>query len=109
MEEMAAIVGDKVNAVLKGCQVSMFSTQVNGTRVPDCVVTDMGGVSFATLSNSARLRVNLAIQDMFREHYGIKTMTWIDEAAVYDDEHLPRPNGQVCYLFAGDSDTLVVE
>lgn len=109
MEEMATIVGDKVNAILKGCQVSMFSTQVNGTRVPDCVVTDVEGVSFATLSNSARLRVNLAIQDMFREHYGITTMTWIDEAAVYDDDHLPAPTGQVCYLFAGNSDTLEVE
>lgn len=109
IEEMAAIVGDKVNDVLPACQVQMFSMQVNGTRVPDCVVTDMDGVSFATLSNSARLRVNLAIQDMFREHYGITTMTWIDEAAVYDNEHLPRPAGQVCYLFAGNSDTLVVE
>lgn len=109
MEEMSSVVGDKVNAILKGCQVSMFSTQVNGTRVADCVVTDMEGVSFATLSNSARLRVNLAIQDMFREHYGITTMTWIDEAAVYDNEHLPMPQGQVCYLFAGNSDTLEIQ
>lgn len=108
MEERAEVVGNKVNTKLGNCRVQMFNTQVNGARVPDCIITDYAGVNFVALSTSARLRVNLAIQDMFREHYGVTTMTWIDEAAVFDESHLPYPSGQVCYLYAGDSDTLVV-
>ena len=108
MEERAEIVGTKINAMLGNCRVQMFNTQVNGAIIPDCIITDYDGVNFVALSTSARLRVNLAIQDMFRERYGITTMTWIDEAAVFDESHLPYPSGQVCYLYAGDSDTLVV-
>lgn len=108
IEEQADFMGKKVNAILGNCRVQMFNTQVNGVRVPDCIITDYEGVNFATLSTSARLRVNLAIQDMFRQHYGVTMMTWIDEAGVFDESHLPYPAGQVCYLYAGDSDTLVV-
>jgi hypothetical protein len=87
----------------------MFNIQKNGDKNPDCVVTDMDGVKFATLSNSARLRANIAIQNMFRKVLDVDMMTWIDEAAVFDSTHLPSADGQVCYLFAGESDTLVVE
>lgn len=109
MEERAAIIGDRINKLMDDCKITMFATQKNGDRVPDCTVTDAQGVLFATLSNSARLRANLAIQKMFREQMGVNMMTWIDEASVFDSEHKPRPDGQVCYLFAGDSPTLIVE
>jgi hypothetical protein len=87
----------------------MFDTLRNGEKVPNCILTNHEGVKFATLSTSARLRINLAVQDTFRKRFGVNMITWIDEAAVFDVEHLPRPDGQVCYLFAGDSDTLIVE
>lgn len=109
IEERAAIIGDKINNILDGYQVEMFNIQKNGDKNPDCVVTDKDGVKFATLSNSARLRANIAIQNMFRKVLGVDLMTWIDEAAVFDSAHLPVVDGQVCYLFAGESDTLVVE
>ena len=109
LEERAQIVGGKINKLLDGCKVQMFSTQINGANIADCVITDDEGVNFATLSTSARLRVNLAIQNLFKKHYGVSIITWIDEAAVFDKTHLPKPDGQVCYLYAGDSDTLVVE
>lgn len=109
IEERAAIIGDKINNILDGYQVEMFNIQKNGDKNPYCVVTDKDGVKFATLSNSARLRANIAIQNMFRKVLGVDLMTWIDEAAVFDSAHLPVVDGQVCYLFAGESDTLVVE
>lgn len=109
MEERAEIIGEKVNTILDNYKVVMFDTQKNGDKTPDCTITDMDGVKFATLSNSARLRANIAIQNMFRKVLGVDTMTWIDEAAVFDSTHLPSVDGQVCYLFAGESDTLVVE
>lgn len=109
IKERAAIIGDKINNILDGYQVEMFNIQKNGDKNPDCVVTDKDGVKFATLSNSARLRANIAIQNMFRKVLGVDLMTWIDEAAVFDSAHLPVVDGQACYLFAGESDTLVVE
>jgi hypothetical protein len=109
IEERAEIIGDKVNKILNGYQIEMFNVQKNGDKTPDCVVTDMDGVKFATLSNSARLRANIAIQNMFRKVLGVDMITWIDESSIFDSEHLPKPEGQVCYLFAGESDMLVVE
>ena len=109
IEEVAEHVSREVNAMLGDCKVVMFDTLRNGEKVPNCILTNHEGVKFATLSTSARLRINIAVQDMFRKRFGVNMVTWIDEAAVFDVEHLPRPDGQVCYLFAGDSDTLIVE
>lgn len=109
IEEIAEIVSKKVNSLLDGYKIQMYDIQKNGDRVPDCNITDMDGVKFATLSNSARLRANIAIQNMFRKVFGIDMITWIDESSIFDSEHLPKPTGQTCYLFAGESDTLVVE
>lgn len=109
IEEMAEIVGKKVNGLLDGYKIQMYDIQKNGDRVPDCNITDMDGVKFATLSNSARLRANIAVQNMFRKVLDVDMITWIDESSIFDSEHLPKPAGQVCYLFAGESDTLVVE
>lgn len=109
IEERANIISDRVNCKLDGCKVVMFNIQKNGERTPDCVLTNNEGVRYATLSTSAKLRANIAIQKLFRTHYGVNTMTWVDEAAVFDSDSLPTPDGQVCYLFASDSPTLVVE
>ena len=43
------------------------------------------------------------------ERFGVSVMQWIDEAAIFDKTHLPHPDGQICYLFAGDSLTLKIE
>lgn len=109
IEERANIISNRINDRLTGAKIVMFSIQKNGERVPDCILTDDNGVRYSTLSNSARLRVNIAIQELFRAHYGIDTITWVDEASVYDNEHLPKPNSQVCYMYAGETNYLVVE
>ena len=108
MEEIADKVSKEINKMLGDYRIVMFDTLRNGEKEPNCIVTDANGVKFATLSNSARLRANLAVQDMFRRKFGVNMITWVDESSVFDEEHLPRPDGQVCYLFAGESDTLIV-
>lgn len=108
IEDVANKVSAEINKMLGDYKIVMFDTLRNGDKVPNCVVTDSSGVKFATLSNSARLRANLAVQDMFRRKFGVNMITWVDESSVFDTEHLPRPDGQVCYLFAGESDTLIV-
>ena len=109
IEERANIISNRINSRLGGCQVRMFNIQKNGERTPDCVLTDKDGVNYATLSTSAKIRVNIDVQELFRAHYGVQLMTWVDECSIFDSQHLPKPEGQCCYLFAGDSPTLVVE
>jgi hypothetical protein len=109
IEERASIISNRINSRLGGCQVRMFNIQKNGERTPDCVLTDKDGVNYATLSTSAKIRVNIDVQELFRSHYGVQLMTWVDECSIFDSQHLPKPDGQCCYLFAGDSPTLVVE
>lgn len=109
IEERANIISNRINSRLGGCQVRMFNIQKNGERTPDCVLTDKDGVNYATLSTSAKIRVNIDVQELFRSHYGVQLMTWVDECSIFDSHHLPKPDGQCCYLFAGDSPTLVVE
>lgn len=109
IEERAQIISERINSRLNGYKVVMYSTQKDGTKVPDCVVTDSAGVKFATLSNSARIRANLQMQELFCSAMGVSMPVWVDECSIFDDEHLPRPNGQTIYLYAGNSDNLVVE
>lgn len=109
IEERANIISNRINSRLGGCQVRMFNIQKNGERTPDCVLTDKDGVNYATLSTSAKIRVNIDVQELFRSHYGVQLMTWVDECSIFDSQHLPKPDCQCCYLFAGNSPTLVVE
>lgn len=109
IEEKAQIISERINSKLDGYRVQMYSTQKDGTRVPDCVVVDSKGVKFATLSNSARIRANIQMQELFGKSLGVSMPTWIDECSIFDEEHLPKPCGQTIYLFAGNSDNLVVE
>ena len=109
IEAKAEACANSINRRLEGANVEMFSLQKNGEKTPDCMLTDSNGVHYATLSTSARLRVNIAVQNFFREHYKVDMITWIDEAAVFDNKSLPRPLGQVCYLYAGDSETLKIK
>lgn len=109
IEERANIISDRINHMVEGCKVRMFNVQKNGERTPDCALTDSCGVNYAALSTSAKIRTHIGIQQLFRKFYKVDMMTWVDEAAVFDSASLPIPNGQVCYLFASDSPTLVVE
>lgn len=109
IEERAQIISERINSRLNGYKVVMYSTQKDGTKVPDCVITDNSGVKFATLSNSARIRANLQMQELFCSAMGVSMPIWVDECSIFDDEHLPKPNGQTIYLYAGNSDNLVVE
>lgn len=109
IEEAIIMAANNINSRLDGFELRMFDIQKNGDKVPDCMVVDKQGVKYTTLSNSAKLRVKLQIQKMFMERFGVSLMQWIDEAAIFDKTHLPQPNGQICYLFAGDSLTLKIE
>ena len=88
----------------------MYSTQKDGSMRPDCVIEDLDGVKYSTLSNSARLRVNLQMARLFRAHNDIELPYFIDESAIFSTGNLPKFNNAQCvYLYASDSKTLKVE
>ena len=110
VEERADIISHRVNDRLEGCKIAMYSTQKDGNIKPDCVITDLDGVKYSTLSNSARLRANLQMSRLFRAHHDIELPYFIDEASVYDTTHKPIfDNAQCVYLYASDDKILKVE
>lgn len=110
IEERANIISNRVNDKLVGCKIVMYSEQKDGTMRPDCIITDTSGVKYSTLSNSARLRVNLQMAKLFRAHYDIELPYFVDEASVFSHGNLPMfYDAQSIYLYASDNKTLVVE
>lgn len=108
-EERARIISDKTNNKLDDCRIVMYSRQKDGTLKPDCVVESKEGVKYATLNNSARIRICLSLQQMFCKHFEINLPIFVDEASVFDSEHLPTFESQTIYLLASDDKTLKVE
>ena len=108
-EERARIISDKINNKLDDCRIVMYSRQKDGTLKPDCVVESKEGVKYATLNNSARIRICLSLQQMFCKHFEINLPIFVDEASVFDSEHLPTFESQTIYLLASDDKTLKVE
>lgn len=108
-EERARIISDKINNKLDDCRIVMYSRQKDGTLKPDCVVESKEGVKYATLNNSARIRICLSLQRMFCKHFDINLPIFVDEASVFDSEHLPTFDCQTIYLLASDDKTLKIE
>jgi hypothetical protein len=46
---------------------------------------------------------------MFCKHFEINLPIFVDEASVFDSEHLPLFDSQTIYLLASDDKTLKVE
>ena len=101
-EERAKIISDKINEKLDDCKIVMYSRQKDGTLKPDCVVESVDGVKYATLNNSARIRICLSLQRMFCKHFEINLPVFVDEASVFDTHNLPKFNVQTIYLLASD-------
>lgn len=108
-EERARIISDKINGKLDDCRIVMYSRQKDGTLKPDCVVESKDGVKYATLNNSARIIICLSLQRMFCKHFDINLPIFVDEASVFDSEHLPTFECQTIYLLASDDKMLKVE
>jgi len=108
-EERAKIISDKINEKLDDCKIVMYSRQKDGTLKPDCVIESMDGVKYATLNNSARIRICLSLQRMFCSHFDVQLPVFVDESSVFDTMHLPKFDCQTIYLLASDDTTLKVE
>lgn len=108
-EERAKIISEKINEKLDDCRIVMYSRQKDGTLKPDCVIESMDGVKYATLNNSARIKICLSLQRMFCKHFNVNLPIFVDESSVFDSEHLPMFDAQTIYLFASDDKVLIME
>lgn len=109
-EEKANIVSDRINKLLNDCSIVMYSRQKDGELRPDCVILDKKGVPYATTNNANRLNSALSLQRMFCANANILLPVFVDEASIYDDEHLPKYNDTQCiYLYASNDNEMRIE
>lgn len=109
IEERANIISERINTKLDDCKIVMYSRQKDGELKPDCVIVNNDGVKYATLNNSARIKLCISLQRMFCKHFGVNMPVFVDESSVFDSFNLPRIDTQTIYLFASDDTTLKIE
>jgi hypothetical protein len=110
LQERNEIVSFRINEKLEYSKIEMFATQKNGEVVPDCRLVNKKGVSYGVTNNADKGAIDTDLQKLFMRHYDIALPIFVDEASIYDSEHLPKDdNYQFVYLFASDSQILTVE
>lgn len=110
LQERNEIVSFRINEKLEYSKIEMFATQKNGEVVPDCRLVNKKGVSYGVTNNADKGAIDTDLQKLFMRHYDIALPIFVDEASIYDSEHLPKDdNYQFVYLFASDSPILIVE
>ena len=110
LQERNEIVSFRINEKLEYSKIEMFATQKNGEVVPDCRLVNKKGVSYGVTNNADKGAIDTDLQKLFMRHYDIALPIFVDEASIYDSEHLPKDdNYQFVYLFASDSPFLVIE
>lgn len=110
LQERNEIVSFRINEKLEYLRIEMFSTQKNGEVVPDCRLLNKRGVSYGVTNNADKGAIDTDLQRLFMRHYCIALPIFVDEASIYDDEHLPKDeNYQMVYLFANNNPYLTIE
>lgn len=89
-EEKARKVSERINGHMRGCMIRMWRLQKDGNKVKDCIVTNELGVSYSTTNLSDRININIQLQRLFCEAYGILVPTFVDEAYAFDSYHIPE-------------------
>lgn len=103
-QEQMEILSHKANDGLKFSRIEVWSQQKDGTTVPDLVLKDADGVSYATTNNASRIITAVDIQRFFCDKLNINMPCFIDESSVVNTENLPVLDGvQTFYLFCSDT------
>ena len=103
-QEQMEILSRKVNDGLKFSRLEVWSKQKDGTVVPDLVLKDANGVSFATTNGASRIRVTADLQRIFCERLGVNMPLWIDESSILQQSNIPHyDNVQTFLLFCSET------
>lgn len=108
-QEKADIVSFRVNGKLNGCSIDMWSTQKDGTLIPDVVLKGVDGVKFGSLNFSDQIKVRIEMQRLFMDSVGVELPIFIDEYSVFSDNNRPVIDGQSVCLYATNAPYLTVE
>ena len=109
IQEKADVISFRVNGRLNDCVIDMWSTQKDGTLVPDTVLRGKDGVKFGSLNFAQQIKSKIELQMLFLRHFGISLPLWVDEATVFDSSNKPSFDNQTIFLYASDSPFLTIE
>lgn len=103
-QEQMEILSLKVNEKLKFSRLDIWNTQKDGSIIPDVIIKNKEGVSFATANNASRLVTIIDIQRFFCECLGVNMPIFLDEASTIDEKNIPHYNNtQIFLLFRADT------
>ena len=108
-QEKADIVSYRVNDKLNICSIDMWSTQKDGTNIPDVVLKGREGVKFGSLNFSEQIKVRMEIQSLFMSRNNVELPVFIDEYSVFSEDNRPCVDGQSVCLFATNTPYLTIE
>lgn len=109
IQEKADVISFRVNGELHDCVIDMWSTQKDGTLVPDTVLRGKDGVKFGSLNFAQQIKSKIELQMLFLRHFGISLPLWVDEATVFDSSNKPSFDNQTIFLYASDSPFLTIK
>lgn len=109
IQEKADVISFRVNGRLNDCVIDMWSTQKDGTLVPDTVLRGKDGVKFGSLNFAQQIKSKIELQMLFLRHFGISLPLWVDEATVFDSSNKPSFDNQTIFLYASDSPFLTIK
>lgn len=108
-EEKANFVSNKINDKLEVAKIEMFRTQKDGTLAPDCVVRNKKGVMYATANGAQKILLNIDLQQMFCEHFGVVMPIFVDECSIFSPSLEPKFETQNFKFYASDDKVLRIE
>lgn len=108
-EEKANYVSNKINDKLDVAKIEMFRTQKDGTLAPDCVVRNKKGVMYATANGAQKILLNIDLQQMFCEHFGVVMPIFVDECSMFSPSLEPKFETQNFKFYASDDKVLRIE
>lgn len=109
IQEKADVISFRVNGRLNDCVIDMWSTQKDGTLVPDTVLRGRDGIKFGSLNFAHQIKAKLEMQRLFLSHYGISLPLWVDESSCFDSSNKPSFDNQTIFLYASDSPFLTIK
>lgn len=103
-QEQIEILSNNVNSGLAFGRIDVWSTQKDGTVVPDLVLKDTEGVPYSTTNNASRIKVSCDVQRFFCERLGVNMPMWVDEATIINDDNMPKYDGtQMFFMFCAET------
>ena len=103
-QEQMEILSHKVNDGLHSSRIEVWSKLKSGEIVPDLIIKDSQGVSYACTNTASRITTVCDVQRFFCEKLGVNMPMFIDEVSVMNQENIPHYNGtQTFYMFCADT------